>query len=133
MQIPNPQKGTPDPTRALRQKNFSERKRKLGLRKYSFWLDEPSAIVVRSIATLSNADEVGSEKGARFGEMVNTSANSFKCDNAEAVMMAVTRMYASINPLNNEFDYPSSEARAGTAVAESGEVLSSKTLADVLG
>ena len=48
-------------------------------------------------------------------------------------MMAVTRMYASINPLNNEFDYPSSEARSGMAVAESGEVLPSKILADVLG
>lgn len=127
MQIPH------DPTRVLRQKNFSDRKRKLGLKKYSFWLSESSAVVVRSVAILSSIEYPESEKSDKFGDMVSAIASTFKCDNAEAVMMAVTRMHASLNPLNNEFDYPSDEARASMAAEESGGVvISSKTLVNVL-
>lgn len=133
MQTPVKQKKAIDQTRALRQKNFAERKRKSGLRKYSFWLSEASAVVVRSVAILTSSAYPESEKSDRFGDMVNSIASAFKCDNAQAVMMAVTRMYASLNPLNNEFDYPSEEARADMVTAEPGEpVVSGKTLADVL-
>lgn len=134
MNIPNAQKGALDPTRVIRQQRYADSKRKNGMKKYSFWLNESSAIVVRSVATLANADGNNSVQGVRFDEMVNTIANTFNCDNAEAVMMALTRTYASLKPLSNEFDYPSQEARAGMAAAESGgAVISSKTLADVLG
>ena len=133
MNIPNAQKGALDPTRVIRQQRYADSKRKNGMKKYSFWLNESSAIVVRSVAALANADGNNSVKGVRFGEMVNTIASTFYCDNSEAVMMAVTRMYASLNPLNKEFDYPSKEARAGIAETEPSEtIISSKTLADFI-
>jgi len=113
-----------------RQRRFAEKMQQEGNKKYSFWMGIKEAELVKALV---KEDGPVTASGLMLNEMLSVISDKLQCDNAAAVRMAITRMYASLVSDDGSFDYPSDEARIGLAAIESNEVVvSSKTLADIL-
>jgi len=117
-----------DTTNKLRQQRYAAKKEGEGKKKYGFWLTEKEADFVKVIAK----DDVETSFGKNIKEMVVDIAQNYKCSPAEAIEMAVARMYLSMSGLDQEYDYPCEEAKAAMEYVDDGSlVISSKSIADL--
>jgi hypothetical protein len=117
-----------DNSNTLRQQRYAAKKQGEGKRKYGFWLTEKDAELVKVIAS----DDVETKFGKNIKEMVVDIAQHYKCSPAEAIEMAVARMYLSMNGLDQEYDYPSEEFKAAMECVDDGSpVILSKSVADL--
>jgi|GEM_PF-5699395 len=118
-----------DKTNSLRQQRYAAKKQGEGKRKYGFWLTEKEAEFVKVIAR----DDVETGFGKNIKDMISNLAQSYNCSPAEALEMAVARMYLSMNGLDQEYDYPSDEARAAMACQDdvNSPLISSRSVADL--
>ncbi len=118
-----------DNTNTLRQQRYAAKKQSEGKKKYGFWLTERESEFVKAIAK----DDVKTSFGKNIKDMLVDIAESYNCSPAEVLEMAVARMYLSENGLNQDYDYPSEEARAAMEYVDDGSpVISSKSVADLL-
>jgi len=118
-----------DNTNVLRQQRYAAKKQSEGKKKYGFWLTERDAELIKVIAK----DEVETRFGKNIKEMVMDLAQHYHCRPAEVVEMAVARMYAAQHGHDQEYDYPSDEARVAMACGEDldSPLISSRSVAEL--
>lgn len=117
-----------DNTNSLRQQRYAAKKQSEGKKKYGFWLTEKEAEFVKVIAK----DDVETGFGKNIKDMISNLAQSYNCSPAEALEMAVARMYLSMNGLDQEYDYPSEEFKAAMEYVDDGSpIISSRSVADL--
>lgn len=115
-----------DNTNSLRQQRYAAKKQSEGKKKYGFWLTEKDAELVKVIAS----DDVETSFGKNIKEMVMDIAQHYKCSPAGAMEMAIARMYISMNGFDQDYDFPSEEARAAMKYVDDGSpVISSRSVA----